>query len=76
VRSTRVTSAQPNTPQGFEHEVISAGVLGGVGSMAFVIVGVLIMGIVQNAMNLINFATFYQYIARGLILLAAVLFDR
>jgi L-arabinose transport system permease protein len=34
------------------------------------------MGIVQNAMNLMNVATFYQYVARGLILLAAVLFDR
>ncbi len=82
VLSSRVTSGQPNTSQGFELEVISACVLGGVsltggvGSMAFVIAGVLIMGIVQNAMNLMNVATFYQYVARGLILLAAVLFDR
>ncbi len=82
VLSSRVTSGQPNTSQGFELEVISACVLGGVsltggvGSMAFVIAGVLIMGIVQNAMNLMNVATFYQYVAHGLILLAAVLFDR
>jgi L-arabinose transport system permease protein len=82
VLSSRVTSGQPNTSQGFELEVISACVLGGVsltggvGSMAFVVAGVLIMGIVQNAMNLMNVATFYQYVARGLILLAAVLFDR
>ena len=82
VLSSHVTSGQPNTSQGFELEVISACVLGGasltggVGSMAFVIAGVLIMGIVQNAMNLMNVATFYQYVARGLILLAAVLFDR
>lgn len=82
VLASRITSGQPNTSQGFELEVISACVLGGVsltggvGSMAFVIAGVLIMGIVQNAMNLMNVATFYQYVARGLILLAAVLFDR
>jgi L-arabinose transport system permease protein len=82
VLSSRITSGQPNTSQGFELEVISACVLGGVsltggvGSMAFVIAGVLIMGIVQNAMNLMNVATFYQYVARGAILLAAVLFDR
>jgi L-arabinose transport system permease protein len=82
VLSSRITSGQPNTSQGFELEVISACVLGGVsltggvGSMAFVIAGVLIMGIVQNAMNLMNVPTFYQYVARGLILLAAVLFDR
>ncbi len=82
VLASRVTSGQPKTSEGFELEVISACVLGGVsltggvGSMAFVIAGVLIMGIVQNAMNLLNVPTFYQYVARGLILLAAVLFDR
>lgn len=82
VLASRVTSGQPNTSIGFELEVISACVLGGVsltggiGSMGFVIAGVLIMGIVQNAMNLQNVPTFYQYVARGLILLAAVLFDR
>lgn len=82
VLASRITSGQPNTSQGFELEVISACVLGGVsltggvGSMAFVIAGVLIMGIVQNAMNLMNVPTFYQYVARGAILLAAVLFDR
>lgn len=82
VLASRFTSGQPNTSLGFELEVISACVLGGVslaggvGSMAFVIAGVLIMGIVQNAMNLLNVDSFYQYVARGLILLAAVLFDR
>jgi L-arabinose transport system permease protein len=82
VLASRMTSGQPNASLGFELEVISACVLGGVsltggiGNMGFVIAGVLIMGIVQNAMNLMNVPTFYQYVARGLILLAAVLFDR
>jgi L-arabinose transport system permease protein len=82
VLASRLTSGQPNTSQGFELDVISACVLGGVslsggvGSMGFVIAGVLIMGIVQNAMNLLNVQTGYQYVARGVILLAAVLFDR
>lgn len=82
VLASRMTSGQPNAGLGFELEVISACVLGGVsltggvGSMGFVIAGVLIMGIVQNAMNLMNVPTFYQYIARGSILLVAVLFDR
>lgn len=82
VLAAQITSGQPNTSQGFELEVISACVLGGVsltggvGSIAFVIAGVLIMGIVQNAMNLLNVPTFYQYVARGTILLAAVMLDR
>jgi L-arabinose transport system permease protein len=63
-------------------DVISACVLGGVslsGGIAPIqgaIVGVLIMGTVQNAMNLMNIPTFYQYVVRGMILLIAVLMDR
>jgi L-arabinose transport system permease protein len=82
VLAARMTSGQPNASQGLELEVISACVLGGVslaggvGSMLFVISGVLIMGIVQNAMNLANIPTFYQYVARGGILLMAVILDQ
>jgi L-arabinose transport system permease protein len=82
VLASRMTSGQPNTSQGFALEVIAACVLGGVsltggvGTMAGTIVGVLIMGTVQNAMDLLNVPTFYQYVARGVILLAAVLFDQ
>ena len=82
VLASRLTSGQPNTSLGFELDVISACVLGGVsltggvGSMTFVVAGVLIMGIVQNAMNLLNIPPGYQYVARGLILLGAVLLDR
>jgi L-arabinose transport system permease protein len=82
ILSSRMTSGQPMTSQGFALEVMSACVLGGVsltggiGTMTGVIVGVLIMGTVQNAMNLMNIPSFYQYVVRGLILLGAVLFDR
>lgn len=82
VMASRMTSGQPNVGLGFELAVISACVLGGVsltggvGNMLFVISGVLIMGIVQNAMNLINVPTFYQYVVSGSILLAAVILDR
>jgi len=82
VLASRMTSGQPTTSEGFALEVIAACVLGGVsltggvGTMSGVIVGVLIMGTVQNAMDLLNVPTFYQYVARGSILLAAVLFDQ
>jgi len=82
VLASRMTSGQPNTSFGFSLDVISACVLGGValtggaGTITGVIVGVLIMGTVQNAMNLLNVPSFYQYVARGAILLAAVLFDQ
>jgi len=82
VLSARITSGQPNAATGFELDVISACVLGGVslqGGKARifgVVVGVLVMGTVENVMNLLNVDAFYQYLVRGLILLAAVLLDQ
>jgi L-arabinose transport system permease protein len=82
VLAARITSGQPNTSQGLELAVISACVLGGVSlsggvaTVVGVIVGVLIMGAAQNALNLLDVPTFYQFVVRGGILLVAVLFDR
>ncbi len=82
VLASRMTSGQPNTSVGFSLDVISACVLGGVSlsggiaPIAGAIVGVLIMGTIQNAMNLMNIPAFYQYVVRGLILLIAVLIDQ
>lgn len=82
ILAARMTSGQPNAAQGFELNVISACILGGVSlkggyaRITGVIVGVFIMGTVQNAMNLVNIPTFYQYIVRGLILLIAVMLDK
>ncbi|ANH07175.1 MULTISPECIES: L-arabinose ABC transporter permease AraH [Shinella] len=79
--ASRITSGQPNAATGLELSVISACVLGGVSlaggraAMTGVIVGVLIMGIAENVMNLLNIQAFYQYVVRGLILLLAVLLD-
>jgi L-arabinose transport system permease protein len=82
ILASRITSGQPNSAQGFELDVISACVLGGVslqGGKARifgVLVGVLIMGTVENVMNLLDVDAFYQYLVRGVILLAAVLLDQ
>lgn len=82
ILAARMTSGQPRTAEGLELSVISACVLGGVsltggvGTMLGVVVGVLIMGTVNNVMALMNIPTYNQYIASGAILLAAVLVDR
>ncbi len=82
ILASRMTSGQPNASLGFELEVISACVLGGVsltggiGSMSNVIAGVLILGTVQNAMNMMAIEPFYQRVALGVILLLAVYLDR
>ena len=82
ILASRMTSGQPMTSLGYELVVISACVLGGVslkggiGKISYVVAGVLILGTVENAMNLLNISPFSQYVVRGLILLAAVIFDR
>jgi L-arabinose transport system permease protein len=82
VLASRITSGQPNTSQGLELAVISACVLGGVSlsggvaGIGGVLIGVLIMGAAQNALNLLDVPTFYQYVVRGGILLLAVLLDQ
>ncbi len=48
---------------------------GGRATISGVIIGVFILGIAENAMNLLNIQAFYQYVVRGLILLFAVLLD-
>ncbi|MBN3764872.1 L-arabinose ABC transporter permease AraH [Burkholderia sp. Ac-20365] len=82
ILASRITSGQPNAAEGFELNVISACVLGGVSllggraTISGVVIGVLIMGTVENVMNLMNIDAFYQYLVRGAILLAAVLLDQ
>jgi len=80
--AAKMQLAHPRPMEGFSLNVISACVLGGVslsggvGTMTGAVVGVLIMGTVENAMDLLNIEYFYKYVIRGSILLAAVLFDQ
>lgn len=82
VLTSRLTSGQPMNGMGLELSAISACVLGGVsltggiGRMPTIVAGVLILGTVENAMNLMNINTFTQYIVRGSILLAAINLDQ
>ena len=82
VLTSRLTSGQPMNAMGLELSAISACVLGGVslkggiGRMPTVVAGVLILGTVENAMNLLNISSFTQYIVRGIILLAAINLDQ
>jgi L-arabinose transport system permease protein len=82
ILTSRITSGQPNSAIGLEMQAMSACVLGGVSlaggraKMSGVIVGVLVMGTIQNAMNLMDIPVFYQYLVRGTILLLAVGLDQ
>jgi len=82
VAVSRLMSAQPTTGDGYELQIITAVVLGGVsikggeGKIAFVIIGVFIMGVLANGMIMMNIQAFYQLVVRGCVLLLAVSYDR
>ena len=82
VAVSRLMSAQPTTGDGYELQIITAVVLGGVsikggeGRIAFVIIGVFIMGVLANGMIMMNIMPFYQLVVRGCVLLLAVSYDR
>ncbi len=78
----RVNSGQPSVGVGFELEVITAVVLGGVsiaggaGSLLGVILGVFIMGVLSNGLIILNVSEYNQMVVRGLVLLIAVGVDQ
>lgn len=78
---SKFASAQGDTASGYEMNVIAACVLGGVsvsggtGKMGGVILGVLLLGVLQNALPLINVSTFWEDFIQGLIILAAILMN-
>lgn len=82
IYSGRVNSGQPTAGNAYEQIVMSACVLGGIrmgggeGNMEGVLVGTMFMGILTNGMVLLNVPEFWQMFVRGLVLLAAVSFDR
>ncbi|MBN1265218.1 MAG: ABC transporter permease [Anaerolineales bacterium] len=78
---SRMSSGQPKVGTGYELEVVTAVVLGGVsifggqGKLLGVLFGVLIIGVLENGMILMNISDYYQQIILGFVLLAAVGFD-
>ncbi|MDU2148105.1 MAG: ribose ABC transporter permease [Paeniclostridium sordellii] len=78
---SRINSGVPNSGTGFELDVVTAVVLGGVsvsggyGKLSGVIIGCLIIGILSNGMILLNIGEYYQMVVKGLVLLVAVGID-
>lgn len=78
---SRTNSGQPTAGQGYEFDVITCVVLGGVsvnggyGKFSNVVAGVLIIGALNNGMVLLNVSQYSQMIVKGIILAVAVGFD-
>lgn len=82
VLSSRVMTGSPVAGQGYELDAIAAVVIGGtslsggIGSIVGTIVGALIIGVMNNGLDLLNVSSYYQQIAKGLIIVGAVLLDQ
>ncbi|MCP4167565.1 MAG: ABC transporter permease [Chloroflexi bacterium] len=82
VLTARSNAGQPNAGVGLELESITAAVLGGTaltggkGTVAGTMLGVLILGVLNNAMILLGVSQFYQFVAKGALLIIAVFIQR
>jgi ribose transport system permease protein len=81
VLAARMSSGQPAVGIGFETDAIAAAVLGGtsmyggVGNVGGVFIGILIIGIIANGLNLLHVNSFWQYVVKGILILLAVYID-
>jgi len=82
ILASRLDSAQPTAGETYELDAIAAVVLGGTslmggkGRIVGTLIGVLIIGVLNNGLNLIGVSSFYQQIIKGLVIVIAVLIDR
>ena len=81
VLASRLASGQPATGEGYETDAIAAAVLGGTsffggtGSVGGLLIGVLIIGLISNGLNLMHVNSYWQYVLKGIIIIAAVYVD-
>ena len=79
---SRLGSAQPTLGNGYELDAIAAVALGGVsmnggrGRIWGTFVGVLIIAVLNNGLNILGVSSYYQDVVKGLVILIAVLSDR
>jgi ribose transport system permease protein len=79
--TARVAAAQPLAGQGYEMDAIAAVVIGGTslrggeGHVLYTIIGAVIIGMLNNILNLKDVSSYYQTIIKGGVILAAVLLD-
>ncbi|MFZ2635397.1 MAG: ABC transporter permease [Rectinemataceae bacterium] len=83
VVSSRIGSGQPGLGVGYELDAIAAAVIGGtsqsvggIGTIPGTIIGALIIGVLNNTLDLINVSAYWQQIIKGMIIVGAVVLDQ
>ena len=82
VLAARITTGQPNAGVAYELDAIAAVVIGGtslsvgVGGLGGTVLGAVLMGVINNGLDLLNVRSYYQQIVKGGIIIVAVWLDR
>ncbi len=80
--ASRLYAANGNWGSGYELDAIAAVVLGGtslmggVGSVWGTVVGALIIGVMNNGLTILGLSSFWQYVAKGAVIVLAVMLDK
>lgn len=81
ILASRLNSGQPTVGVGYELEAIAAVVIGGtslmggIGTIGGTIIGAFIMSVLKNGLNLMGVSQFWQMVAMGIVVVAAVYLD-
>lgn len=82
VLASRISSGQPGLGQGYELDAIASAVIGGtslsggIGTVWGTIVGALIIGVLNNGLDLLNVSAYWQMIVKGVIIVVAIIIDQ
>ena len=82
ILSARIAAGTPNSGEMYDFYAIEAVVIGGTsnqggtGGIIQTIIGVLIIGVLNNGMDLLNISGYYQKIVTGVVVVLAVIIDR
>jgi inositol transport system permease protein len=81
VLMSRINSGQPAGGVGYEFDAITAVVvggtslMGGTGTITGTVIGAMIIGVINNILNLMNVSSYWQQVIKGLIIAIAVILD-
>ena len=79
--AAKLSAVQPTLGNSYEMEAISVAVIGGmsltggVGSIAGILLGALVLGVIDNGMIMIGLASYWQMVVKGIVIVIAVIFD-
>ena len=82
ILTSRLNSAEAIAGQGYELDVIAAVVIGGTslsggrGSIIGTLIGALLIGVINNGMNLLGISPYFQQVVKGALIIGAVILDR